>query len=177
MVERALRKLKGIFSPVPNRGDAVMYRTMATCLILGVLGFACCYARTQEDTASLADNKIASLQQQRIELLQQRVAKIESLAKAGIADRAELIRPRMDVLNARLDYAETKAEKQDLLEALIAEYDQLIQISEAMTRAPVSPPKPGERTPKVNAQLAAMSDLLLLKSERVRIEIELELLK
>jgi hypothetical protein len=69
-----------------------------------------------------------------------------------LADRAEWIRPRMDVINARLDYAQTNDEKRKLLTDLIGEYDKLIQLAEAAARAPVRPPSPGQRRPSTHVR-------------------------
>ena len=80
-----------------------------------------------------------------------------------------MIRPQMDLIRARLDYATSKDEKRKLLTDLVAQYDKLIQVAEIVAQTPASP---GERyTPS-----KAPSELLFLKSERIRVQISRDLL-
>ena len=149
-----------------------MQRSLSTCVTFGVLGLAYCYAQNQEQGDTSTPTEISALQRKRIELLQERVSQIESLVKADAIGRAELIRPRMDLINACLDYAQTTDEKRKLLTNLIGEYDKLIQIAESALHKPVLPPSPGQR-PTISM---AASDLLWLKSERIRVQISRDIL-
>lgn len=146
-----------------------MKRRIAICLTLGILGVACSYAQTQEPNGVQAESKIGVLRKQRIELLQHRVSQIEQFIKRGFVNRTDLIKAQIDLLNARLDYARSDAEKKKWLTDLLKRYDDLIEITEFTLKSPPSP-----RTKPHN--LAAVSQLLFLKSERVRIQIEREIL-
>ncbi len=143
-----------------------MQRTLAICLTLGALGVACSYAQTPKQNDAGTPTDIPILQQKRIELLQERVSQIESIFKVGLPVLQELIRAQMDLINAKLDYAQSNAEKRKLLTDLIAEYDKLIRVAESSLHVPVVPPRPGQHIAHLRA-----SELLLLKSERVRIQI------
>ena len=79
----------------------------------------------------------------------------------------------MDLINARLDYATTNEQKRKLLTDLIGEYDESIQLAELKAHQPVSPPTPGQQ----NTIWKASSDLLWLKSERIRVQISRDILK
>ena len=149
-----------------------MQRSLAVCLTFGVLGLAyCCYAQDQGDTSAPAE--ISALQRKRIGLLQERISNLESFVNISAIDQAALIRPRMDLINARLDYAGTNVEKRRLLTDLIGEYDKLIQMAELALDAPISPSTLDRRStlPK------ASSELLWLKSERIRIQVSRDILK
>jgi hypothetical protein len=154
-----------------------MQRIIAICLTFGALSVACCFAQTERPSDAKKAADIAALQQKRIELLQQRVSQIESFAAEGIADRQDAIRPQIDLINARIEYAQWDAEKKELLSELLAEYDKLIALAEALLHAPVPPPEPGQRISHLNNHLKASSELLLLKSEHVRIQISRDLLE
>ncbi len=146
-----------------------MHRTLLPVLLLVAIGVAYSFAQGESDDASGASPSITALQQQRIELLQERVAQLESLHEVELVDRSELVRPRMDVINARLDYATSNGEKKALLTKLLAEYDTLIELGEIAAKAPPAPPQPGRR-PIPN--VTAASDLLLLKADRIKVQIE-----
>ncbi len=147
-----------------------MQKTLLAGFVLVAIGVAYSFAQGEvDDTDGNTPPSIAALQQQRIELLQKRVAQLESLHEVEMVDRTELIRPRMDLINARLEYARSNAAKKALLTELIAEYDTLIQLLELAAKAPVAPPQAGQR-PTPN--LTAASDLLLLKADRIKVQIE-----
>ena len=150
-----------------------MQRLLAIMLMFGVVGLAYCYAQPQGKRDAKSPSKLSALQRERIDILKHRVSQLESLFKTELVDRADLIRSRIDLINARLDYAQTGAQKRSLLAALITEYDQLIQIGEMALRAPPQPQQPGQRN---TAMPKASSELLWLKSERVRIQITREML-
>ena len=149
-----------------------MQRIFATCITLGALGVACCYAQSQKQDDASTPTEIAALQQKRIELLQQRVSRIESAVKVGFDNISDLIQPQIDLINARLDYAQSNAEKRKLLTDLLAEYDKLIQIAKSEQNAPIQPRTPNQRS----TIMKPSSDLLWLKSERIRIQIARDIL-
>ena len=147
-------------------------RTISIFLLLVGGGLAFCVAQPQEQNDAAAESDIAALQKQRIKLLEQRVDEVESAIKLGLVDRYQLILSQMDLINVRLDYAHSKAEKKGLLLSLLKNYDQLIDFAELQLKAPPAHSKPGQRTSS-NGPTAA-SKLLFFKSERVRIQIELK---
>lgn len=149
-----------------------MQRRLAVCVAFAAIGFACCYAQNPKQVKTSKTTDVAALQRKRIELLETRVKAVDSLVDMGLVDRTEVVRMQMDVISARLDYADSNVEKRKLLDDLIAKYDELIKVSEAMALAAVLPTQPGQRVS--NSQVKAATDLLLLKAERVRIEIERE---
>jgi hypothetical protein len=151
-----------------------MQRRILTCLTFTALGFACGYAQTREQVTGGTPTEISALQRQRIELLQARASRVEALVTADIVDREALIRACIDVINARLDYARSNDEKRQLLTDLMGEYDKLILIAEVASRVPESPATPGQRN--VSTRLGAVSDVLFLKSERIRVQISRDIL-
>ena len=72
----------------------------------------------------------------------------------------------MDVVHARLEYAESENQKMALRSELLKMYDQQIEIAELQTRAPSS------AGGSAKAKLDAYSHVLLLRSERLRVQIE-----
>lgn len=151
-----------------------MSRTMTICVALGAICVTYLIGQTHgrsDDSSQIAaetQSEITALQQRRIELLEQRVSEIESVISIGVSiDRRRLSRVRLDLLGAQLDYAVSVAEKEQLLTEMLQEYDVLIAGDEAALEAPRTEADDGTDL------LEASSQLLLLKSERVRIEIEL----
>jgi hypothetical protein len=148
---------------------------MTICVAFGAICFTYfigqTHGRSDDDNqiAANAPNEIAVLQQRRIELLQQRVTQFEESRLFGIEldDREQLGEARLDLLNAKLEYAGSVAEKDEILTAILQEYDSLIESAESALEAPRTGVADGPEL------LEASSHLLLLKSERVRIEIEL----
>ena len=113
---------------------------------------------------------VGELQEKRVTFLEERVTMAEALVSRGRADKALVKRLQTDVLHAQLEYATTKAERRELLEKLLAMYDERIEIADHLEAL---------GAPRARSEAASYPelDLLLLKSERVRIEIELEKLE
>ena len=149
-------------------------RTITIFLLLVGSGLAFCVAQPQEQEDATGGSDIAALQKQRIKLLERRVAEVESANKLDLVDRFQVIEARMDLINARRDYSRSNAEKKGLLLSLLKNYDQLIKFTELEGKAPPALPKPGQRISSNG--LTAASTLLFLKSERVRIQIDLKTL-
>lgn len=125
----------------------------------------------QDEKSSKTSTEVLSLQQERIELLEERIAYIESLMDIDKSiGSSALIRPRMDLLHARVDYAETTADKVDFLTQLMSEYDKLIDMAENVLH---EPPRVGES----QLNRLAGSDVLWLKAERVRVQISRDVLR
>jgi hypothetical protein len=147
-----------------------MQRLLAIVLTLGAIGVACCYAQNQKQSDASTSADITALQRSRFDLLQQRidlwqdgVSTSEAIFKVESVNRQDVIRSQIDLINARLDYARSNADKRKLLTDLHTEYGKLIKIAESTLRE--TTPRPRQN------QDEATSQLLLLKSERVRIQI------
>ncbi|TWU33264.1 hypothetical protein [Novipirellula artificiosorum] len=141
----------------------------AAFVMLGLVGFGY-YAQAEKGDNPQAKDDLIALQQKRIELLEERVSTIERYVKANVGSRSDMVAAQMDVVNARLDYAQSNDQKQSLLSELLKMYDQQIEVAEVKTLAPISPGRSAKN------DLAADSRLLLLRSERIRIQIERDML-
>jgi len=99
------------------------------------------------------------LKTKRLELLQERVTIVEEHVDRGRSSSMELVEPTIDFLIAKIEYASSNADRKELYNQLLKNHDKLIEMAEIRGRAPVS-------VTKTNLEL------LYLKSERIRIEIE-----
>ena len=141
-------------------------RTLTISILVVAAAFVCCFAQSEEREER---TDIAALQEQRIKLLEQRIAVIEEYVGMGLTDRSYVIQAQIDLINARLEYAPTKTERRALLTELLGKCDQQIRFAELAIKSPPAPPQAGSR-PQTN-DLDGISKLLLLKSERIRIQI------
>ena len=154
-----------------------MNRTLPILLLLGAIGLAFSYSDSRAGTGNDVDGNghITELQRQRVALLAKRVSHVKEYHDAKLIDRTELIASQIDLVNAKLDYANSTIEKRELLSSLLQHYDEQIRLAELATKAPPTLPNAGER--RTAHGPAPLSALLLLKSERIRIEIQVEALK
>lgn len=134
--------------------------------VVCVVGSALLKAEPQPESSNPSHTDIKALQEQRIAVLQERVVGIKFWVDAGRVGASELIRPEIDVINARLEYAESNIERKNLLRSLLVKYDQLIEVAELRAEPRLKPDLSNRRS-----VLQAGSELLFLKSERIRIQI------
>ena len=145
-------------------------RTLPIVVILGAVAYSCSHGAPRTGKGAEADGNITALQRKRVELLAERVSKLQELHDAKLVDRTDLIASQIDLVNAQLDYAQSKGDQRRLLTTLIEHYDEQIRLAEFALKAPAVPPNAGERARAHG--LTEMSKVLFLKSERIRIEIE-----
>lgn len=143
---------------------------VALSTVVFAVGFTVVHAEPQADSASRLQAEVMKLQNMRIELLEQRVNKIKELVALDLTVASELIRPEIDLINARLDYTDSPAARKELLAELLAKHDKLIELAEFRVAQPAAPNSNRARIDRM-----AEADLLQLKSERVRIQILHEL--
>ena len=92
-------------------------------------------SRAQEDSA--VSPTVRKLQQQRLALLQDRVAEIKNFVDAGRADPIQLIEPEMDLIRVKIEYAQSNDERKTLYGQLLTRYDKLIELAEFFSEEPV----------------------------------------
>ena len=142
-------------------------------LVLSAVALPCgsipVFGPTAGETKQQESDGIAELQKQRIDLLRQRVEVARRWIAEGRAGTADLIRPQLDLLNAQLEYEESDDGKKKLLREIIDNYDKLIELAEFQLHMP-----PRSSSDGVPRPLSAESHLLFLKSERLRIQIQLK---
>jgi len=131
-----------------------------------VVGIELIPAQAQAEVTDRAQSNIEALKKKRVTLLEDRVSRIKKWVDLKRIGASELIRPEIDVINAKLDYAATDAERKKLLGDLLPKYDMLIKLAEFRVSEPTQPDPDN-----LNSQLLAESELLHLKSERIRIQI------
>ena len=155
-----------------------MNKILATCVIVSVVVFACSFAQSQRQDDGKAGSDIVALQQERIRLLAERVSRFEAYVEKGLSDRTQLVQAQIDLITVQLEYAGSVDSKRTLFTELLAKYDDQIRVAETWSRAPQRPPVPGEPPQKaILAQLDAASRLLFLKSERIRVQIDRDMLR
>lgn len=133
-------------------------------MVAGVVVFGVDFPETNSANRKQAD--IDLLKRQRVQILQERVAAIKAMVDLGRVANPELIRPEMDVINAQLDYVDSDRERKKLLKKLLDKYDLLIKLAASGASDP-----PPIGTDDANFPMRMESERLLLKSERIRIQI------
>lgn len=123
----------------------------------------------QSSNSPERQSDVDSLKEQRVKLLQERVSAIKSWIEEDLVGTSELIQAEMDVINAQLEYAETDADRKRLLSELLRKYEVLIEHAELLVQ---EPPRIGADDPA--RPMHAESELLHLKSERIRVRILFE---
>jgi hypothetical protein len=76
----------------------------------------------------------------------------------------------LDLLTARLEYSINDEERQQLLREIIGVYDEMIDMADARKRAGLAQPTTPDND-DANEMLRLSTDLLYLRSERVRYQI------
>ena len=142
--------------------------------LLVILAIASVFGSTvpQLETSDEAQLDLEALKQQRVQLLEDRVAAIKKWVDLERADLSELIRPEMDVINAQLDYAQSNVNRKQLLKKLMSKYKALIELAELRIARPTRPD-----ANNLNEQMVAESELFFLKSELIRIQVVHDSLK
>ena len=151
-----------------------MKQRLSTCVIIGVAMLVCSGVQSQSLDEGNSDKDISALQQERIKLLAERVSKSQALFAMGLRDVTDVAQAQIDLLVVQIEYAASNAAKRDLYADLLQKCDAQIDAATRLLKAPRLPVQPGQRK---HPQLEATLRLLLLKSERVRIQIELESLR
>ncbi|MCP4505588.1 MAG: hypothetical protein GY826_04245 [Fuerstiella sp.] len=147
-------------------------------MIARVVVFACSGARAQRQDAGDATSHDVALQQERVQLLAEGVTRIEAYVERELADRADVVQAQINLILVQLEYASSKDAKRGLFTELLAKYDHQIRLAEEGLKVPQRAPSPGEQPrDAVRPYLAAASRLLLLKSERIRVQIERDTLR
>jgi hypothetical protein len=138
-----------------------MNRKNSLCIMLLLLcaGLAGGHAQSQERQDADAPDRIEALQQERLGLLEERVTLIKRQFAEGLVDRTLLVSAEMDLINARVEYARSDAERKQMLSELLEKYDWLIDRANTQAKAQLLQSGPLE--------------VLFLKSERVRVQIQL----
>ena len=109
---------------------------------------------------------VNELKQKRIDLLQQRAEKLSEFLDAGKTDEGTRCLARIDLLEVQLEYADTLKEKTEKLNSLLEQFNIAIEHAKFLVDVP--------RRHAGNPIAAAVSNLYLLKAERVRFEIILQ---
>lgn len=143
-----------------------MFRTLTALVLIAAIGCFACYAQSDSAADQKSKEGIAALEQQRIKLLEDRVLILRELVAANQVSRTEIRSAEMEVTNARLDYASSGDEQRTLLTNLISLYDEQIEVAVLLVDRPVMPGTSSR------SRHAATLDLLFLKSERLRVQIE-----
>ena len=68
--------------------------------------------------------QVDELQAKRIDLLTERVAELKELHEEARCDAITVTRAEVDLMEAKLEYASSNAEKRDLLRELLGKHDQ-----------------------------------------------------
>ena len=143
-----------------------MIREFSVLVLVAGICFSGANHLSQQDS-NIETTDLTDLKKQRVMLLQERVDSIREWIKFDRACAADLFQPQIDLLNARIEYAKTDAERKVLLGQLLKQYDQLIGMAKLEHQARPSP----LASQPVNQVMRAESKLLFLKSERLRIQI------
>lgn len=142
--------------------------------IAGILLFLVCAITLQANVHSSLDDTVAKLKKQRVDLLEERASFASASFELGKVSREFLAEARIDLLEAKLEYATDNATKKSLLEETIACFEKLIEIQEIRTQSPGLIGRRGDR-PILHEE--AHCDLLLLKAKRTQVQIALEMLE
>lgn len=151
-----------------------MPRILTTCVVAAAVMTMCSHAQSRKQTEGRPHIDVTELQQQRIKLLAERVSQSQALFATGLRDVTDVARAQIDLLVIQIEYAVSTAAKKKLYTDLLQKYDVQIDAASQQSKAPPRPVQPGQR---LHPQLEATLRLLQLKSERIRVQIELESLR
>lgn len=109
--------------------------------------------------------EIAALQKKRINLLEKRVEQVKHLAQFDRVDRTQVREVELDLLDAKLEYANSKPEKKSILAQILKHYDDIVWLAKLEKDRP--------RQIKTEQSVHKMADLeyLFLQAERTRYQI------
>ena len=145
-----------------------MFRMLFPMLIV-TGGYLLGVTASQNLKSEQVPTDLDALKKQRVQLLQDRVVAIQRWVDLERVDASELLRPEMDAINAQLDYAKSNLERKELLQKLLKKYDILIELAELRVEQP-----PRQEANESERQMIAESELLFLKSERIRVQVILD---
>ena len=145
-----------------------MTRQSILVFAIAVVWLCVSSARPEEKPVAAAAD-ISALVQERISLLERRVALIKQFLESRRSSVSPaLTQAQVDLINARLEYAEDVSIKKELLGELLKHYDVMIDRADLLSKLSV---RAGEKRDLFN--IPPEKDVLLLKSERVRLQIQL----
>jgi hypothetical protein len=151
-----------------------MKLSLTNCAIIGAAVLVCSGVQSQSPDERKSGRNIPALQQERIKLLAESVSKCEALFAIGLRGVTEVAQAQIDLLVVQIEYAASNAAKRDLYADLLQKYDVQIDGASRLSKAPPLPVQPGQRN---HPQFEATLRMLLLKSERIRFQIELDSLE
>ena len=125
-----------------------------------IVVFAAGYFPLQAGNEASNKQQNDSLEEQRIKYLQTRIDYLEVLFKQGRVGTSDLVEPTLQLLNAKLDYAKSDDEREQIYDEMLKEYDRLIEITEANEKSGLG---------DMMEFVLSNRDSLFLKAERIRI--------
>ena len=136
-------------------------------LLCGVGLAVTCGLRAQ-DGATPGQQLQAKLEERR-DTLKSRVKALETRLEVGVGDIDLVCKARIDLLDAELQLADTKARRIELLKSRVEKFQQLEKTAKVRQGAPPPPPQPG-RPPGV---IDSTDQLYLAMAARMQAEIDL----
>ena len=86
-----------------NAQSTRLYLVDIAAVMLGTIGYACLYGRSQTGNGAATDGNITASQRQCIDLLAECVSEIQLHHDAKFVGRKELIDSQIDLVNAQFD--------------------------------------------------------------------------
>lgn len=114
-------------------------------------------------------SEIEELHKERIDLLRKRKVLVKSLFENDLVDSAGVAESEMDLLAAKIEYAESNAKKIELYEQLLQHMDKMIEIADLEMDEPAAIVG--------NIRRGVPGKKLFLESEKVRVRIIIAELK
>jgi hypothetical protein len=137
--------------------------------LVPIVGLAVtCGLLAQDDTVS-PQQKLQTLLQERRDALKSRLKALEKQHEVGLGELGVIVSARIDVLDAELELAATRAKRIELLKKRVVEFSWLEERAKARQRALLPAARPGRRTTSVDG----LGDMYLATAARMQAEIDL----
>ena len=113
-------------------------------LVVVLLGLA--FTRTLFTTPAVSsDDRIAILQQEHIQILEDRDSEARKAYSLGRIELAKLVELEAETLELRSGFGQLKADSKPRITALLAKVDRLLELEELKKNRPTAPSGPGQR--------------------------------
>ena len=108
-------------------------------------------------------SEITRLQRERVKFLSERASTLQDFFEAGNGDKESVVAGKIDLLNAQIEYAADRNDRQKVYDEIIQQYESWIKLIELLIERP--DPRPIAETGMLRAKL------LLLKSRLAKAKI------
>ncbi|MBP88543.1 MAG: hypothetical protein CMJ64_17815 [Planctomycetaceae bacterium] len=133
-----------------------------------LVGLAVTYGLRAQDDAASPEQRLRTLLEERRDTLSERLDALENMREVGLGDADVVVSARIDVLDAELELAATKAERIEVLKKRLRSFRELEDWARHSRRL-----LHAHRARTTRTAVDAAGDMLLAKAARMQDEIDL----